>query len=142
MKHTLSCVFMVRAAWLKEQGRQKSRRLPRQYRPLVLLSDFFFSQKFLRINFPHSHLWKTGIVFCFHVRVRGSYSVREKEPVCPRLTTRLIRLDRPLVILPNLAIHLQTAEEVAAFKINKVILCTGVRGRSGRRGRENWFSSF
>ncbi|PHJ17245.1 aspartyl aminopeptidase [Cystoisospora suis] len=49
----------------------------------------------------------------------------------PGLAARLIRINEPLVILPNLAIHLQTAEEIAAFKINKEnhlqpVLCTEV----------------
>lgn len=37
-----------------------------------------------------------------------------------RVTEKLMRIAKPLFYLPNLAIHLQTAEEIAAFKINKV----------------------
>eukprot|EP00918_Siedleckia_nematoides_P053812 GHVU01117593.1.p1 GENE.GHVU01117593.1~~GHVU01117593.1.p1 ORF type:complete len:511 (+),score=39.61 GHVU01117593.1:67-1533(+) len=35
------------------------------------------------------------------------------------LRERLVRIDRPVCILPNLAIHLQNADERAAFKVNK-----------------------
>lgn len=36
-----------------------------------------------------------------------------------KVVERLLRVSRPLFYLPNLAIHLQTPEEIAAFKINK-----------------------
>ncbi|KAL8428895.1 hypothetical protein ACSSS7_006903 [Eimeria intestinalis] len=36
-----------------------------------------------------------------------------------KVMERLLRFSRPLFYLPNLAIHLQTPEEISAFKINK-----------------------
>lgn len=48
-----------------------------------------------------------------------------------KVVERLLRISRPLFYVPNLAIHLQTAEEISAFKINKEthlqpILCSAV----------------
>jgi len=36
-----------------------------------------------------------------------------------QLAVKFVRIDRPICVLPNLAIHLQNADERAAFKINK-----------------------
>lgn len=48
-----------------------------------------------------------------------------------KVVERLLRIARPIFYLPNMAIHLQTAEEIAAFKINKElhlqpVLCSEV----------------
>ncbi|KAL8442339.1 hypothetical protein Emag_006493 [Eimeria magna] len=39
-----------------------------------------------------------------------------------KIVERLLRFSRPLFYLPNLAIHLQTAEEISSFKINKPVI--------------------
>lgn len=52
------------------------------------------------------------------------------------LEERLVRIDEPLCVIPNLAIHLQTAEERKAFGPNKEtelqpVLCTSPSGKVG-----------
>lgn len=69
------------------------------------------------------HTWfDRGLGLCGKVVIRGDGGVKEK----------LVRIPRPLVIIPNLAIHLQTAEERSAFKINtenhlRPIICSEVK---------------
>ncbi|CBZ50211.1 hypothetical protein NCLIV_006860 [Neospora caninum Liverpool] len=72
-------------------------------------------------------LWHTW--FDRGLGVAGKVVVKAKDGSA--LTEKLIRIDRPILVLPNLAIHLQSAEEISAFKINKEIhlqpvLCTEV----------------
>ncbi|CDJ34879.1 uncharacterized protein EMH_0093500 [Eimeria mitis] len=48
-----------------------------------------------------------------------------------KVEERLLRISKPLFYVPNLAIHLKTAEEIGAFKINKEqhlqpILCSAI----------------
>ncbi|XP_026193145.1 aspartyl aminopeptidase 1 [Cyclospora cayetanensis] len=53
-----------------------------------------------------------------------------------KVIERLLRFERPLFYVPNLAIHLQTAEEIGAFKINKEnhlqpVLCSAIADQLG-----------
>ncbi|PFH35482.1 aspartyl aminopeptidase [Besnoitia besnoiti] len=91
---------------------------------------------------PNSNLKKEGIqqagIECYggglwHTWFDRGLGVAGKVVVKTEngLAEKLIRVDRPILVLPNLAIHLQSAEEIAAFKINKEthlqpILCTEV----------------
>ncbi|EPR58331.1 aspartyl aminopeptidase [Toxoplasma gondii ME49] len=71
-------------------------------------------------------LWHTW--FDRGLGVAGKVVVKAQDG---SLAEKLIRVDRPILVLPNLAIHLQSAEEISAFKINKEthlqpVLCTEV----------------
>mmetsp|Transcript_120087 Transcript_120087/g.346923 ORF Transcript_120087/g.346923 Transcript_120087/m.346923 type:complete len:474 (-) Transcript_120087:87-1508(-) len=63
-------------------------------------------------------LWHTW--FDRPLGVAGKVVVHETAPgqAEPSLAEKLVRIPEPLMILPNLAIHLQSAEERAAFKVN------------------------
>ena len=59
-------------------------------------------------------LWHTW--FDRDLSVSGKVLVRGEDG---KIEQRLVKIDRPLLRVPTLCIHLQTAEERAAFKVNK-----------------------
>jgi len=60
-------------------------------------------------------LWHTW--FDRDLSVAGRVVVADKERT--KFVTRLVRVDRPILRVPNLAIHLQTSDERKAFAVNK-----------------------
>ncbi|CEL97258.1 unnamed protein product [Vitrella brassicaformis CCMP3155] len=77
-------------------------------------------------------LWHTW--FDRGLGLAGKVMVRRKAPQSTqeRLEIHFVRIDRSVCILPNLAIHLRTAEERDAFKVHREnhlmpILCSKVR---------------
>eukprot|EP00906_Rhabdomonas_costata_P003950 RCo005934 len=71
-------------------------------------------------------LWHTW--FDRDLKLAGRAFVRSADST---LTSKLVHIDRPVVRVPTLCIHLQSGDERAAFKVNKEehlrpILCTAV----------------
>lgn len=59
-------------------------------------------------------LWHTW--FDRDLSLAGRVVIREGDG---KFSTKLVKIDRPILRVPNLAIHLTTADERAAFKVNK-----------------------
>merc|ERR550534_2604479 len=87
-------------------------------------------------------LWHTW--FDRPLGLAGKVVIREAAPGRPdetRLAEKLVRITDPLMILPNFAIHLQSAEERKAFAVNpethlQPVLCSKMfDDEAGRRRR-------
>ena len=48
----------------------------------------------------------------------GKVVVREGGEESKKLVEKLVRINRPIMMIPNLAVHLQTADERKAFSVN------------------------
>lgn len=62
-------------------------------------------------------LWHTW--FDRDLGISGRVLVSSKEDGKPKILQRLVKIDRAILHIPNLAIHLQSADERKAFKVNK-----------------------
>ncbi|KAL7550095.1 hypothetical protein ACHAWF_013330 [Thalassiosira exigua] len=86
-------------------------------------------------------LWHTW--FDRDLGISGRVFVRDEET--GKIRQELVKIDRPILRIPNLAIHLQTAKEREAFTINKEdhlapILATAVKESLGAKGADDEWS--
>eukprot|EP00929_Paragymnodinium_shiwhaense_P030528 TRINITY_DN17289_c0_g1_i1.p1 TRINITY_DN17289_c0_g1~~TRINITY_DN17289_c0_g1_i1.p1 ORF type:complete len:366 (+),score=75.52 TRINITY_DN17289_c0_g1_i1:64-1098(+) len=89
-------------------------------------------------------LWHTW--FDRPLGVAGTVLVSSTEGGQRKVEERLVRLDEPLCVIPNLAIHLQSADERKAFEVKREtqlrpVLCSTPWGGRGKGSAEDTASA-
>lgn len=83
-------------------------------------------------------LWHTW--FDRPLGLAGKVVVREGGEESKKLVEKLVRINRPIMMIPNLAVHLQTADERKAFSINpethlQPVICSQLFDEEASGGR-------